>query len=73
MNLQVYGNICVCIIESERLDCIFFNIFSCSEWYKEVAAAAFSGRKPSLGKAIIRFVWIELMFIGLFGFLNVSC
>jgi len=49
-----------------------FFIF-CSEWYKEVAAAAFSGRKPSLGKAIIRFAWIELMFVGLFGFLNVSC
>ncbi|XP_020629411.1 multidrug resistance-associated protein 4-like isoform X2 [Orbicella faveolata] len=41
-----------------------------SEWYKEVAAAAFSGRKPSLGKAIIRFAWIELIFVGLFGFLN---
>lgn len=67
--------ICRCLYYGEGevgcTNCVFF-IF-CSEWYKEVAAAAFSGRKPSLGKAIVRFAWIELMFVGLFGFLNVSC
>lgn len=45
----------------------------CSEWSKEVAAAAFSARKPSLGKAVARFALVELIYVGVFGFLNVSC
>ncbi|XP_078379983.1 ATP-binding cassette sub-family C member 4-like [Oculina patagonica] len=41
-----------------------------SEWYKELAAAAFTGRKPSFGKAIARFAWTELISVGVYGFLN---
>lgn len=47
-------------------------MFVCSEWYKELAAASFSSRKPSFGKAIARFAQIELFIVGVFGFLNVS-
>ncbi|XP_022796167.1 multidrug resistance-associated protein 4-like isoform X2 [Stylophora pistillata] len=43
-----------------------------SEWSKEVAAAAFSARKPSLGKAVARFAFVELIYVGVFGFLNES-
>ena len=59
--------------KKERNWTVSFKYFFYSEWYKEVVAAAFSVRKPSLGKAIVRFAWIELMFVGLFGVLNVSC
>ncbi|CAH3158723.1 unnamed protein product [Pocillopora meandrina] len=43
-----------------------------SEWSKELAAAAFSSRKPSLGKAVAKFALIELVYVGIFGFLNES-
>lgn len=48
----------------------FINFYS--EWSKELAAAAFSSRKPSLGKAVAKFALIELVYVGIFGFLNVS-
>lgn len=50
----------------------FIPFYLYSEWYKELAAAAFSGRKPGFGKAIARFAWIELISVGVYGFLNVS-
>lgn len=44
----------------------------CSEWYKEIAAATFSSRQPSFGNAMGRFAKMQLIIVGIFGFLNVS-
>ena len=73
MNLWQYTCRCLYYGKKRETGLYLFKYFFYSEWYKEIAAAAFSVRKPSLGKAIVRFAWIELMFVGLFGVLNVSC
>ncbi|CAH3029808.1 unnamed protein product [Porites evermanni] len=41
-----------------------------SEWYKEIAAATFSSRQPSFGNAMGRFAKMQLIIVGIFGFLN---